>query len=97
MSIIEKVVLCEAVAAIIIAMIIIALAASLKMRKKGNDRLYDPYGLYAGITAAELAEIDRMALINVGGAATMVVVTAGGADPVAAVPATNPAAQNTRR
>lgn len=59
MSDLEIIVLVEVVAAIIVAMTVIALAASLKVHKKGKDRLYDSYGLYAGVTTEELVEIDR--------------------------------------
>lgn len=57
----EILVLCEAIVAIIIVMIIIAVAASIKRYRKGKDKLYDPYGLYATITPDQLAEMDMAA------------------------------------
>ena len=71
MSTLEIVAICEAVAAIVLIMIVIAVTAALKMRKKGKDRLYDPYGLYAPITAEQLAEIDRAAAMVVAEAAQL--------------------------
>ena len=51
--------ICEAVAAVVVVMIAVAVTA--KMCKKRKDRIFDPYGMYAPITAAQLAEIDRAA------------------------------------
>ena len=66
MNTLEIIAICEAVAAIVIILIVIAVAAALKMRRKGKDRLYDPYGLYAPITAEQLAEIDKAAALSDG-------------------------------
>ena len=63
MNTLEIIAICEAVAAIVMILVVIAVAAALKMRRKGKDRLYDPYGLYAPITAEQLAELDRAAAL----------------------------------
>lgn len=61
MEALEIIVICEAVAAITIMMIVIAIAAAIQKSKKGKDRLYDPYGLYSPVTAGELVGIDAAA------------------------------------
>lgn len=50
----------ECCIAILALFILIAVAASLK-KCPDKNKLYDPYGLYAPITAEQLADIDKKA------------------------------------
>ena len=68
MSGLEIFVVIECVAAIILLMNALTFAGSVRRRKKNAREtryvLYDPDGLYAPITKAQLAEIDRAAALG---------------------------------